>query len=160
MPQYAIERLHALTRGHDTYITTEVGQHQMWAAQYFGFEEPNRFMTVDPRPAEGWQVSYRDSQRLRASYYLLGALLLARSHERHAARICLIALVGTALSVAAGAFVVPIADGSPLLFVGLVGFALWLVWLLAPVLMPFVLAATLAYLGDPRSWEIVLRKTF
>ena len=33
--------------------------------------EPNRFMTVDPRPAEGWQVSYRDSQRLRASYYLL-----------------------------------------------------------------------------------------
>ena len=32
-------------------------------------------MTVDPRPAEGWQVSYRDSQRLRASYYLLGALL-------------------------------------------------------------------------------------
>lgn len=43
----------------------------------------------------------------------------------------LIALVGTALSVAAGAFVVPIADGSPLLFVGLVGFALWLVWLLA-----------------------------
>ena len=34
--------------------------------------EPNRFMTVDPRPAEGWQVSYRDSQRLRASYYLLG----------------------------------------------------------------------------------------
>src|SRR5215475_5880303 len=33
MPQYAIERLYALTRGHDTYITTEVGQHQMWAAQ-------------------------------------------------------------------------------------------------------------------------------
>ncbi len=45
MPQYAIERLHALTKGRDTYITTEVGQHQMWAAQYFGFEEPNRFMT-------------------------------------------------------------------------------------------------------------------
>ncbi len=36
---------------------------------------PNAFMTVDPRPAEGWQVSYLDSQRLRASYYLLGALL-------------------------------------------------------------------------------------
>ena len=36
---------------------------------------PNAFMTVDPRPAEGWQVSYADSQRLRASYYLLGALL-------------------------------------------------------------------------------------
>ena len=44
-PQYAIERLFALTRGHDTYITTEVGQHQMWAAQFFGFEEPNRWMT-------------------------------------------------------------------------------------------------------------------
>ncbi len=36
---------------------------------------PNLFMTVDPRPADGWQVSYRDAQRLRASYYLLGALL-------------------------------------------------------------------------------------
>ncbi len=36
---------------------------------------PNAFMTVDPRPAEGWQVSYQDSQRLRASYYMLGALL-------------------------------------------------------------------------------------
>ena len=36
---------------------------------------PNAFMTVDPRPAEGWKVSYADSQRLRASYYLLGALL-------------------------------------------------------------------------------------
>ena len=45
MPQYAIERLSALTRGRDTYITTEVGQHQMWAAQYFGFEQPNRWMT-------------------------------------------------------------------------------------------------------------------
>src|SRR4029077_1575463 len=45
MPQYAIERLYALTRGHDTYITTEVGQHQMWAAQFFKFEDPNRWMT-------------------------------------------------------------------------------------------------------------------
>src|SRR5665648_915260 len=45
MPQYAIERLFALTRGHDTYITTEVGQHQMWAAQHFHFDEPNRWMT-------------------------------------------------------------------------------------------------------------------
>ena len=42
MPQYAIERLYALTRGHDTYITTEVGQHQMWAAQHFHFYQPNR----------------------------------------------------------------------------------------------------------------------
>ena len=45
MPQYAIERLFELTRGKDTYITTEVGQHQMWAAQFFGFEEPHRWMT-------------------------------------------------------------------------------------------------------------------
>ncbi len=45
MPQYAIQRLHELTRGRDTYITTEVGQHQMWAAQHFGFEKPNHWMT-------------------------------------------------------------------------------------------------------------------
>src|SRR5690349_906980 len=44
-PQYAIDRLFELTRGKDVYITTEVGQHQMWAAQRFGFEEPNRWMT-------------------------------------------------------------------------------------------------------------------
>ena len=44
-PQYAIERLYALTRGKDVYVTTEVGQHQMWAAQFFHFEEPNRWMT-------------------------------------------------------------------------------------------------------------------
>ncbi len=44
-PQYAIQRLYELTRDRDVYITTEVGQHQMWAAQFFGFEEPNRWMT-------------------------------------------------------------------------------------------------------------------
>ena len=44
-PQYAIERLYELTKGRDVYITTEVGQHQMWAAQRFKFEEPNRWMT-------------------------------------------------------------------------------------------------------------------
>jgi acetolactate synthase-1/2/3 large subunit len=44
-PQYAIERLHALTSNRDTYITTEVGQHQMWAAQLFKFETPFRWMT-------------------------------------------------------------------------------------------------------------------
>ena len=44
-PQYALQRLEALTRGRDRYICTEVGQHQMWAAQYLGFEEPNRWMT-------------------------------------------------------------------------------------------------------------------
>jgi acetolactate synthase-1/2/3 large subunit len=44
-PQYAVERLEALTRGRDRYIATEVGQHQMWAAQFLHFEEPNRWMT-------------------------------------------------------------------------------------------------------------------
>ncbi len=44
-PQHAVRRLYELTRGRDTYITTEVGQHQMWAAQHYGFEEPNRWMT-------------------------------------------------------------------------------------------------------------------
>jgi acetolactate synthase-1/2/3 large subunit len=44
-PQYAIDRLEQLTKGYDRYITTEVGQHQMWAAQYLGFEDPNRWMT-------------------------------------------------------------------------------------------------------------------
>jgi acetolactate synthase I/II/III large subunit len=44
-PQYAIQRLYELTRDRDTYITTEVGQHQMWAAQFYHFEEPNRWMT-------------------------------------------------------------------------------------------------------------------
>ncbi|WP_420405607.1 acetolactate synthase 3 large subunit [Nisaea sp.] len=44
-PQHAIKRLYELTLDRDVYITTEVGQHQMWAAQYFGFEEPNRWMT-------------------------------------------------------------------------------------------------------------------
>lgn len=44
-PQHAIKRLFEKTKDLDTYITTEVGQHQMWAAQYFGFEEPNRWMT-------------------------------------------------------------------------------------------------------------------
>ncbi len=44
-PQYAIERLYELTKDRDPFITTEVGQHQMWAAQYFHFHKPNRWMT-------------------------------------------------------------------------------------------------------------------
>jgi acetolactate synthase-1/2/3 large subunit len=69
MPQYAIQRLFELTRGRDTYITTEVGQHQMWAAQFFGFEEPNRWMTSGGLGTMGYglpcavgvQVAHRDS---------------------------------------------------------------------------------------------------
>lgn len=45
MPQKAVERLHALTHARKPIITTEVGQHQMWAAQYFGFEDPNKWLT-------------------------------------------------------------------------------------------------------------------
>jgi acetolactate synthase-1/2/3 large subunit len=44
-PQHAVQRLYELTKNRDTYITTEVGQHQMWAAQHYHFEEPNRWMT-------------------------------------------------------------------------------------------------------------------
>ena len=45
MPQYAVERLYELTKDRDCYISTEVGQHQMWAAQLYHFEEPNRWLT-------------------------------------------------------------------------------------------------------------------
>ena len=44
-PQHAIKRLYEITKGSDVYVTTEVGQHQMWAAQYFQFHQPNRWMT-------------------------------------------------------------------------------------------------------------------
>jgi acetolactate synthase-1/2/3 large subunit len=68
-PQYAIDRLYALTKGRDLYITTEVGQHQMWAAQFFGFEEPHRWMTSGGLGTMGYglpaalgvQVAHRDS---------------------------------------------------------------------------------------------------
>ena len=44
-PQFAIQRLYELTKDKDSYITTEVGQHQMWAAQYYKFNKPNRWIT-------------------------------------------------------------------------------------------------------------------
>ena len=44
-PQHAVQRLYELTKNRETYITTEVGQHQMWAAQHYKFDEPNRWMT-------------------------------------------------------------------------------------------------------------------
>ncbi|MDX3975736.1 acetolactate synthase 3 large subunit [Shinella sp.] len=69
MPQYAIQRLYELTKDRDTYITTEVGQHQMWAAQFYGFEQPNRWMTSGGLGTMGYgfpaaigvQVAHRDS---------------------------------------------------------------------------------------------------
>src|SRR3546814_18601300 len=45
MPQRAVKALFDATRGMDPIITTEVGQHQMWAAQHFGFSAPNRWLT-------------------------------------------------------------------------------------------------------------------
>ena len=43
-PQMVVQKLHELTRGRDAYITSDVGQHQMWAAQFYGFEEPRRWI--------------------------------------------------------------------------------------------------------------------
>lgn len=68
-PQYAIQRLYELTKDRDTYITTEVGQHQMWSAQFYKFEEPKRFMTSGGLgtmgyglpSAAGVQVAHPDS---------------------------------------------------------------------------------------------------
>jgi acetolactate synthase-1/2/3 large subunit len=64
-----VQRLYELTKGRDTYITTEVGQHQMWAAQFFKFEEPNRWMTSGGLGTMGYglpaaigtQLAHRDA---------------------------------------------------------------------------------------------------
>jgi len=68
-PQFAIERLYELTKGRNTYISTEVGQHQMWAAQFYKFEEPKRWMTSGGLGTMGYglpaavgiQVAHRDA---------------------------------------------------------------------------------------------------
>ena len=68
-PQYALARLEELTKKHDRYICTEVGQHQMWAAQYLGFEDPNRWMTSGGLGTMGYgfpasvgvQMAHRDA---------------------------------------------------------------------------------------------------
>ncbi|MEO0620201.1 MAG: biosynthetic-type acetolactate synthase large subunit, partial [Pseudomonadota bacterium] len=69
MPQHAIERLYELTKDKKTFITTEVGQHQMWAAQHYHFEEPNRWMTSGGLGTMGYglpaavgvQMAHRDA---------------------------------------------------------------------------------------------------
>jgi acetolactate synthase-1/2/3 large subunit len=68
-PQYAIQRLYELTRDRDVYVTTEVGQHQMWAAQFFHFDAPNRWMTSGGLGTMGYglpaavgvQMAHRDA---------------------------------------------------------------------------------------------------
>ena len=68
-PQYAVQRLFALTQNRNTYISTEVGQHQMWAAQHYHFEDPNHWMTsgglgtmgYGVPAAVGIQVAHRDA---------------------------------------------------------------------------------------------------
>jgi acetolactate synthase-1/2/3 large subunit len=57
-PQYVIETLHKLTRGTDTYITSDVGQHQMWAAQYYGFDEPRRWINSGGLGTMGVGIPY------------------------------------------------------------------------------------------------------
>ncbi len=56
MPQYALQRLYEHIKGRDHYITTDVGQHQMWAAQFLDFEEPNRWMTSGGLGTMGYGV--------------------------------------------------------------------------------------------------------
>jgi acetolactate synthase-1/2/3 large subunit len=68
-PQYAIQRLYELTKGRNTFVSTEVGQHQMWAAQFYRFEEPNRWMTSGGLGTMGYglpaavgiQIAHRDA---------------------------------------------------------------------------------------------------
>ncbi len=67
-PQFAIQRLYELTKEKDTYVTTEVGQHQMWAAQFYKFNKPNRWITSGGLGTMGFglpaaigaQVAHRD----------------------------------------------------------------------------------------------------
>ena len=68
-PQYAIERLYELTKDRDTYITTEVGQHQMWAAQFYQFEEPNRWMTSGGLGTMGYGLPAVGRRAARASEF-------------------------------------------------------------------------------------------
>ncbi len=57
-PQYVVETLHKLTKGADTYITSDVGQHQMWAAQYYGFDEPRRWINSGGLGTMGVGIPY------------------------------------------------------------------------------------------------------
>ena len=67
MPQYAIQRLYELTKDRDTYITTEVGQHQMWAAQHFHFDEAESLDDVRRARDDGLRPAGRPRRTDRAS---------------------------------------------------------------------------------------------
>lgn len=57
-PQYVVETLHKLTKGTDTYVTSDVGQHQMFAAQYYGFDEPRRWINSGGLGTMGVGIPY------------------------------------------------------------------------------------------------------
>lgn len=57
-PQYVVETLWNMTKDADTYITSDVGQHQMWAAQYYGFDEPRRWINSGGLGTMGVGIPY------------------------------------------------------------------------------------------------------
>ncbi len=86
-PQQAIKALYDQVKDKDVYITTEVGQHQMWAAQHFHFEEPNRWMTSGGLGTMGYGLRRRSARRWpipRAS----SSTLPAKPRSRCACRKC------------------------------------------------------------------------
>ena len=73
-----IQRLYELTKDKDVYITTEVGQHQMWAAQYFHFNKPNRWMTSGGLGTMGYGIPAAVGVQVGASAARWSSTLPAR----------------------------------------------------------------------------------
>jgi len=84
-PQHAIKRLCEMTADHDVYVTTEVGQHQMWAAQYFDFHLPNRWRGI--RVAGCCRGAGRTSRGHRDRYRRRSFL-----HDEHAGAVNAVAI--------------------------------------------------------------------
>ena len=57
-PQHVIETLHGMTKDVEAYITSDVGQHQMWAAQYYGFDQPRRWINSGGLGTMGVGIPY------------------------------------------------------------------------------------------------------